>query len=38
MQPTFVGGLVAGGSMLVVMAAVGIRALRATDVEWETGT
>jgi hypothetical protein len=37
MQPTFVGGLVAGGSMLVVMAAVGIRALRATDVEWETG-
>lgn len=38
MQPTLVGGLVAGGSMLIVMAAVGIRALRATDTEWETGS
>jgi hypothetical protein len=37
MQPTLLGGLVAGGSMMLVMVAVGVRTLRATDAEWETG-
>jgi hypothetical protein len=37
MQPTLLGGLVAGGSLMIVLVAVGLRALRATDLEWETG-